>query len=235
MFRIIFVLDILNCNAVHAVRGERSKYLPLRGSKICRSSDPLEIVREVMPKEVYIADLDRLQQTGDNFELIKKISRIKKTMADIGAENMDDVKQGMELADTLIVGTETASFDLIKTAAALFPGKINVSIDIKDRRVVTKDPNMKKEPLAVVKSLNDINIRDIIILNLKKVGTGEGIDSEFFKDIVRISKHNIIAGGGIRDMDDIRALEEIGVSGALVATALHNGNIPIDAVRLNNN
>lgn len=231
MFRIIFVLDILNGNAVHAVRGERSNYMPLRGSRICGSSDPLEIARDVMPKEVYIADLDRLQQTGSNFDLIQKISRIIKTMVDIGAENMDDVKNGMELADTLIVGTETASLELIKNAAAVNPGKINVSIDIKDGRVISNDPDMSKEPFAFVKSLNDINIRDIIILNLKKVGTSEGIDADFVKDIVRISKHNILVGGGIRDMDDIRALENIGVSGALVATALHNGSIPVDAVR----
>lgn len=235
MFRIIFVIDILNGNAVHAIRGERSKYMPVHDSRICSSSDPLEIVREVMPKEVYIADLDRLQQKGDNFDLIKKISGMKKTMADIGAENMDDVKHGLELADTLIVGTETASMELIKSAAAVFPGKINVSIDIKDGKVLTNDQDMRKEPLAVVRSLNEINIRDIIILNLKNVGTSVGIDSEFLKDIVRISKHNILVGGGIRDMDDIRTLEEIGVSGALVATALHNGNIPIEAVRLNRN
>ncbi len=231
MFRIIFVIDILNGTAVHAVRGERSNYMPLRGSKICSSSDPLEIIREVMPKEVYIADLDRLAQTGDNFDLIKKISRMKKTMADIGAENMDNILHGMELADTLIVGTETASLEVIKNAAAVFPGKINISIDIKDGRVLTNDPDMRKEPFAVVKSLNDLNIRDIIILNLKKVGTSEGIDADFLKDIVHISKHNILVGGGIRDMDDIKALEEIGVSGALVATALHIGSIPVDAVR----
>jgi phosphoribosylformimino-5-aminoimidazole carboxamide ribotide isomerase len=225
------VLDILNGNAVHAVKGERSKYLPVHDSKICSSAGPIEIIKEVMPKEVYIADLDRLQQTGDNFDLIKKISGMKKTMVDIGAENIDDVKQGMELTDTLIIGTETGSFELIKNTAKLFPRKINVSIDIKDGRVLTKDPNMKKEPLEVVKSLNDINIRDMIILNLKNVGTSIGIDIDFLKDIVRISKHNILVGGGIRDMDDIRAMEEIGISGALVATSLHDGKIPIDEVR----
>jgi phosphoribosylformimino-5-aminoimidazole carboxamide ribotide isomerase len=231
MFRIIFVIDILNGNAVHAVKGERSNYMPLRESKICSSSDPLEIIREVMPKEVYIADLNRLQQTGNNFDLIRKISRMKKTMADIGAKNMDDIIHGMELADTLIVGTETASMEVIKNAAALLPGKINVSIDIKDGRVLTNDPNVSKEPLAVVKSLNEINIRDIIILNLKKVGTSEGIDVDFLRDIISISKHNVLVGGGIRDMEDIIALEEIGVSGALVATALHNGSIPVDIIR----
>jgi len=71
MFRIIFVLDILNGTTVHAVRGERSKYRPVTGSRVCASSSPLEIISTLAPREVYIADLGRLQHQGDNFELIK--------------------------------------------------------------------------------------------------------------------------------------------------------------------
>jgi len=44
MFRIIFVLDILNGTTVHAVRGERSKYKPVTGSRVCDSSSPLDII-----------------------------------------------------------------------------------------------------------------------------------------------------------------------------------------------
>ncbi len=114
MFRIIFVLDILKGNAVHAISGERAKYQPIQ-SKVCSSSNPLEIVSELKPAEIYIADLDRLQHFGNNFELIKKISAKAKTMVDIGAENMDDVRKCAEIAKTVILGTETASLDLIKT------------------------------------------------------------------------------------------------------------------------
>jgi phosphoribosylformimino-5-aminoimidazole carboxamide ribotide isomerase len=35
----------------------------------------------------------------------------------------------------------------------------------------------------------------------------------------------IYAGGGVRDGDDLRALEAAGATGALVATALHDGRI----------
>ena len=228
MFRIIFVLDILKGNAVHAIRGERAKYQPVQ-SKVCRSSNPLEIVSALKPAEVYIADLDRLQHFGDNFELIKKISAKAKTMADIGAENMDDVRKCAEIANTVILGTETASLDLIKTAAEQFPGSINVSIDIKNSEVLTKDTRI--EPHELVKLLNGYNIRDIIILELSKVGIGAGIDTDFLHGVVELSEHSVLLGGGIRDMADINALKEIGVSSALVATAVHNGKIPVELIK----
>ncbi|MDP2768084.1 MAG: HisA/HisF family protein [Candidatus Methanoperedens sp.] len=230
MFRIVFVLDILNGNAVHAVRGERSKYQPIQ-SRICDSSSPLDILSALAPKEVYIADLNRLQHLGDNFKLIKKISAKAKTIVDIGVENIDDIERCAEIADTVILGTETASFELIEKAANYFPNKINVSIDMKNGMVLTRDRNMQLEPEKLVKLLDEYDILDIIVLNLNKVGTSAGIDIDFLKKMVEISTHAILVGGGIKDMNDIHALKEIGISGALVATAVHNGSIPVEFIR----
>ncbi len=231
MFRIIFVLDILNGNAVHAVRGERAKYQPVSGSRICDSSSPLDIISALAPKEVYVADLDRLQHLGDNFELIQKISAMAKTMVDAGVEDMDDIEKCLKIADTAILGTETASLELIKEAAEKFSGRISVSIDIKNGIVLTKDRKMAIEPKKLVKLLNDYDIKDLIILELNKVGTGAGIDAGFLKEVAGLSNHDVLAGGGIRDLDDINALKKIGIIGALVATAVHNGRIPVEVIQ----
>lgn len=230
MFRIVFVLDILNGNTVHAVKGERAKYQPVR-SRICDSSAPLDIIAAIKPREVYIADLDHIQHLGNNFELIGEISSKTRTMVDIGVENMDDIKKCLDIADTVILGTETASLELIKHATGRFPGRINVSIDIKNGRVLTKDRKMEVEPEVLVKLFNEYDIRDIIVLDLDKVGTGAGIDVDFVRKIVKISTHTILVGGGIRDMADINALKEIDAGGALVATAVHSGRIPLKLLR----
>lgn len=231
MFRIIFVMDLLNGSVVHAVKGERSKYRPIQNSMICDSSDPFGIISAVNPREIYIADLDSIQNIGDNFEIIKKISGKTKTMVDIGVKNMEDVQKCAEIADTVIIGTETASFEVIEYAALQFPGRINVSIDMKNGYVLTKDTTMEVRPEDLVKRMNEIGIKDIIILDLGKVGTSAGIDEIFLKKVTDLSTHNILVGGGIKDMDDIETLEKSGVSGALAATALHNGNIPIGFIR----
>ncbi|MBE0521689.1 MAG: phosphoribosylformimino-5-aminoimidazole carboxamide ribotide isomerase [Candidatus Methanoperedenaceae archaeon] len=231
MFRIIFVLDIFEGKAVHAIKGERSKYKPVRGSRVCDSAAPLEIVSAVKPTEVYIADLDRLQHRGNNFELIGAVSKKTATMVDIGAAGMGDVETAAEIAGTVVIGTETASLELIKKAVEKFGKRINVSIDMKNGRMLTQDSGLMVEPEELVRMLNDYDIGDIIVLDLGRVGTGMGVDIDFLGRLVRISEHSILLGGGVRDMDDIEELKGIGVSGALVATAIHSGAIPLEIIR----
>lgn len=230
MFRIIFVLDILNGKVVHAMKGERSKYRPIVGSRVCDSSDPLDIISSILPSELYIADLDHLQHMGDNFELIRKISGKTKTMVDVGVNNLDDARKCAGIADTVIVGTETASVEVIEMASIQFPGRINVSIDMKNGKVLTKDQKTEVRPEELIRILNGLDIKDIIILDLGKVGTSGGIDKEFLKKMAGLSTHSIIAGGGVKDLGDIEALKESGIDGALVATAVHNGKIPIELI-----
>jgi phosphoribosylformimino-5-aminoimidazole carboxamide ribotide isomerase len=224
-------MDLLNGRVVHAVKGERSKYKPIQGSMICDSSDPFEIITSVKPREIYIADLDHIQNIGDNFEIIKKISGKTKIMVDIGVKNMDDVKKCAQIAYTVIIGTETASIEVIEYAAVKFPGRINVSIDMKNGYVLTKDTTMEMRPEDLVRRMNKIEIKDIIILDLGKVGTSAGIDGIFLKKIAEISNHNILVGGGIKNLEDIEILEKSGICGALAATAIHNGKIPINFIR----
>ncbi len=230
MFRIVFVLDILNGNVVHAVRGERAKYKPVK-SRVGNSSNPLDIISSLKPREVYIADLNRLQCQGDNFELIEKISSKTKTMVDAGAKNMGDVEKCIEIASTAIIGTETASFELVESASRRFSGRINVSIDIKNGKVLTKDRRMAVEPIELVKLLNRYDIKDLIILSLDKVGSGAGVDVDFLSKIAGLSVHDVLVGGGIRDMSDIDALKNAGLNGALIATAVHNGKVPVEIIQ----
>ena len=226
-FRTILVMDILNGIVVHAMKGERSKYRPIENSRVCDSSDPFDIISAVGPSEVYIADLDHITRIGDNFGLIKKISAETKTMVDIGVINTDDIHQCAAIADTVIIGTETASLDVIEKAAVRLPGRIDVSIDMKNGMVLTEDREMDRSPEELLKRLDEFDLKDIILLDLGKVGTGAGINKAFLKKMAGISVHNILVGGGIKDLDDIETLKESGACGALVATAVHNGKIPI--------
>ncbi len=70
--RCIFVLDIFNGAVVHAVRGEREHYQPIDGySHVVTTSDPLRVLEEIRPREVYVADLNRLTGRGDNLQIIE--------------------------------------------------------------------------------------------------------------------------------------------------------------------
>lgn len=231
MFRIVFVLDLYNSTVVHAQGGNRKNYRPVHlASHICTTSEPIKLLEEVKPKEVYIADLNVLQAEGPhntNFAMIKQISSRFTTMLDPGISSLKEAIEASSLADTIILGTETSSLQTIKEVSTLLPGKVNVSIDKKHGQILTSDPIMPREPTEIVCELNALDIQNIIILDMDRVGTSSGVDSQFLSNIVSISHHDVLLGGGVKDIQDIKKLESIGMKGALVATALHNSSIPL--------
>ena len=110
--------------------------------------------------------------------------------------------------------------------------KVVASLDMKNRKVLTRDPLLaKQDPLQVLRLLNDLPLEGVILLELDRVGTSLGLDEEFLKKAALISEHPLILGGGVGSMEDLTMLGELGFSGALVATAVHNGKIPVELVR----
>ncbi|WP_135606605.1 HisA/HisF-related TIM barrel protein [Methanococcoides sp. NM1] len=231
MFRIVFVFDVYNHNAVHAQGGDRRMYRPVHESSlICTTSDPVEIVRSLRPAEVYIADLNRLQGQGVpdiNFDVIRGVSDQTNVMLDAGISSFEDIMSVMDLADHLVMGTETASLDTISKVASQYPSRVNVSIDKKDGVILSSDPSMPRDPLEIVEVLNGLDINDVIFLDMDMVGTSAGFDAQFLSQIADVCEHDVLLGGGVRGLEDIDQLEDIGIKGVLVATALHNGSIPV--------
>jgi phosphoribosylformimino-5-aminoimidazole carboxamide ribotide isomerase len=224
--RCIFVLDVFNGAVVHAVRGERSRYEPIdKYSKIVSTSVPLEILKVISPRDVYVADLNLITKSGDNLSVIAEISRIYETMADIGISHAKDLSL-LPNSAVPVLGTETSSLKLIENSAN--HKDIIVSIDMKRRKVLTNDPNIVCSPLELIQKLNSLPIKSVILLDLDKVGTSSGLDRNFLEKAALISDHPLILGGGVKGMDDLDTLDDLNFFGALVATAIHNGNIPLE-------
>ncbi|MGB3945134.1 MAG: HisA/HisF-related TIM barrel protein, partial [Methanothrix sp.] len=168
MIRCVFVLDLFNGSAVHAHRGEREKYLPIdTASAIVRTCDPLAILDLLRPKEVYVADLDRIMGTGENLDLIGEISRKAETIADVGISSTEDLDL-LPPSVTPVLGTETGSFDLIQEAS--FKREVVVSIDLFGGAVLSRDPAIRVPPLDLIQELNLLPLREIVLLTLDRVG-----------------------------------------------------------------
>jgi phosphoribosylformimino-5-aminoimidazole carboxamide ribotide isomerase len=233
-FRLIFVMDLLDGVVVHAKRGEREKYEPIhRFSSIVSSSDPVHVIETIKPREVYIADLNRLMNTGNNRPILKDLRARNsnlRIMLDYGVKGMEDLNEVVEaeLADNFVLGTETISFNLLEEA--LKSNSINdesISVDLYNNEVLTSDEKMKIDPLRLIKELNKFPVRDVIVLELNRVGTKSGIDFDLLARAVELSEQDILCGGGVRNCDDIYKMVDIGVKGALVATAVHDGSISV--------
>jgi phosphoribosylformimino-5-aminoimidazole carboxamide ribotide isomerase len=85
--------------------------------------------------------------------------------------------------------------------------------------------------MCLLKQFKEMGVSQVIVLDLLRVGNGEGVNVDFLKKVIAEVGVDVYVGGGVRDIDDLVALKNLGASGALVATALHTGKISIDALK----
>lgn len=229
--RIIPVIDILGGLVVHAKYGQRKKYRLIK-SLLCNTSNPIDIALALKSNfgfhEFYIADLDSIVGHGHNLETVSKLSKLNdiQLMVDSG---INDVKKARELlqagAEKVIVGTETlTSFEVLKSIMK-FAGHENVivSIDLKNGKILSKcEEIVRSNPEDLAKRLKSMDIKELIVLDLSRVGSNLGINIDLIRRVLSSVDIPVIAGGGIRNIDDMLLLRDLGISGLLISTALHN-------------
>ena len=100
-----------------------------------------------------------------------------------------------------------------------------LSLDLRADRVLSRDADLAGLGAAeVLARLAPSGMREVIVLDLARVGSGAGPDVALLRDLwARFPELELLAGGGVRDAGDLRALAEAGAAGALVATAIHGG------------
>ncbi len=236
-FEIIPVIDILNSKAVHAIKGERSKYKILQ-SYLFNSSLPKEIIEIISKKfnfnTFYIADLDSIVNNNPNFKIIKEIISLQriKLIIDPGIKNEEDIEVFSKLnIHNLIFGLETIqNFRVISSGIEIIGlNKLIVSIDMYGDKIFSNNLHFQnKKILPFINSINNLGVEKIILLDLKRVGTKIGGIPKLYNTIKRRFDGKIFVGGGIRDIDDIKQLIEKDFAGVLVGTALYDGTITIE-------
>ena len=237
--RVIPVIDLKGAAAVHAVRGERERYRPLR-SEIVAGSDPVEVTRAVRNTlgldELYVADLDAIAGRSAHRETVAALAREARVMVDAGVAEVAEVGRLLELgAARVVIGTETLADEraLERLQAALPDAPLVLSLDLRAGRVLSPQPELQRlgAPEALAR-LGRSGVREAIVLDLARVGSGAGPDVALVRELsARFPEVELLAGGGVRDAADLRALAEAGAAGALVATALHCGAIGRDDLR----
>jgi phosphoribosylformimino-5-aminoimidazole carboxamide ribotide isomerase len=136
----------------------------------------------------------------------------------IDAKDLSDVGK-------VVVGTETLE-SLDELAKMTDVCEIVLSIDFKGDKLLTRIEELSGiDAEDITKIFSSYDIKKVIYLDLKRVGTSCGIGEKRIEKMVRSTSIPLLVGGGINDMSDIKRMEEIGVSGVLVATAIHNGRI----------
>ncbi len=237
--KIIPVIDILNGKVVHAVKGQRHNYQPIK-SVLFKSTEPLEVAKRFKAldfNELYVADLDAIIDCSMNFQTLKNIAEETglKLMVDAGITSIPRAKKLLDAGiSKLIIGTETLrSKKFVEQAVEIFGSdRVVVSLDLKGEKVLVKlgfDGCLS--PICLLQDFKRMSVSQVIVLDLARVGSGEGVNLGFLKKVIGEIEVDVYVGGGVRDINDLVELKDLGVSGALVATALHKCKISITELK----
>lgn len=218
-FTVIPALDLKGGSVVHAKGGIRADYAPV-ASPFGAPGDPVAIARGLLAATgspaLYIADLDAIAGTGNHFELVRGLADALHGTAlwiDAGFADVADCAFWLPLGATLVIGSESLGtaedWQAIRDA---FDGVV-LSLDF------AAGGQRGPEPLFGDPSLWP---ERVIVMNLAKVGTGEGPDLERLKTVLSGGPDRAVYGaGGVRNTQDLAAIAALGACGALIGTALH--------------
>lgn len=225
---IIPVIDLMHGQVVHARHGQRQNYQAIQSS-LCNSSKPIDIIQallELYPfTTLYIADIDAILGSGSHFELLVELAEKNSATnfwLDCGIRQMNHRALHYQHNIRPVIGSENMD-NLISYKAVSYAcnSRHVLSLDFSEN-----DALGSQELHTTAKYWPD----DTIVMSLSHVGSGQGVDIEKLKTIATLNAQRKIASrlyaaGGVRNIADCVQLKETGITGALVASALHNKSI----------
>jgi phosphoribosylformimino-5-aminoimidazole carboxamide ribotide isomerase len=203
--------------------GDRASYRPLE-SPLSPTSDAMDVVHGLLAvypfPTLYVADLDAIQSLGDNVPTLRRIREAFPTLqmwVDNGAAN-DSALDVLIAADlgAPVIGSESQRNSAL-IAQHRNSRRIVLSLDFRGDSF-QGPPEILAEPALWPQR--------VLVMTLARVGSGAGPDLARLASIQSIAEgREIYAAGGVRSAADLWALKQARVSGALIATALHERKI----------
>ena len=136
----------------------------------------------------------------------------------------------------VIVGTSAVQDPkLIKKAIQAFGNNIAIAIDAKDGMVAIEGWEKTSVFTAVefAKEMQEIGAKTIIYTDISRDGMLSGPNLKAMGEMIKAVNIEVIASGGVKCIDDIQNLRDIGASGVIIGKALYTGAVDLrEAIRI---
>ena len=236
--RVIPVIDVMGGQVVRAVGGRRENYRPIV-SRLINSTDPVRVADALLrltgSNELYVADLDAITSGRRDHTIYTALHSLGAAVWLDAGFRTDKDYAGLEVHPRLcpVFGSESgASQEVVRRAVNHFgPGRVTVSIDLSRN---TSIGHLWESGILLPSNwprmagwVHEMGVDRVIILDLWRVGSRAGISTVEEARVMKQSQPalEVITGGGVRDWQDVRRLEDAGADGVLVASALHDGTL----------
>ncbi|WP_333861354.1 1-(5-phosphoribosyl)-5-[(5-phosphoribosylamino)methylideneamino]imidazole-4-carboxamide isomerase [Clostridium sp.] len=210
------------------------------------AKDPLETALKFKSegaRYIHMVDLDgALRGNGENLDIISKVVKNVDVPIEVGGgiRNIETIDRFIKLGiSRVILGTAALrDRNLVVEGVKNYGEKIAVGIDAKDG-VPAADgwtTLSKTNYIDFGKEMEKIGVQTLIFTDISKDGTLEGTNVEQLLKLKNSVKCNVIASGGIKDIEDIKSLKKENVYGAIVGKAIYAKTLSLkEAIEIGGN
>ena len=227
---ILPAIDLYDKKAVRLYKGDYD-------NMTVYSDNPLEVAhkfQECGATFIHLVDLEGAKLgTTPNLDIVKKIVENTNLDVEIGGGIRDDetVQKYIDIGvRRVILGTAAVTDDsFLRSCVEKYKDRIAVGVDLKDGYVAIKGWTEKSQLTAdeFFSHLSEIGVKTVICTDISKDGAMKGTNRELYKELSGKYSMDIVASGGVSDLEDIKALKEMKLYGAIVGKAYYVGAIDL--------
>ncbi|MBQ7336971.1 MAG: 1-(5-phosphoribosyl)-5-[Clostridia bacterium] len=224
-------IDLYNGCAVRLYKGDYTQMTVY-------SEAPVSValtMRDAGATCLHLVDLEGARDGGTpNAETVKKIVQATGMFVELGGgiRSMEVVDTYLSLGvSRVILGTAAVTDPAFLDAAIAKHGeRIAVGVDIKDGKVAIKGwrESSPYTPDEFFSLLCKKGVRTVICTDISKDGAMIGTNRAMYAELAaRYPSLAIIASGGVSSLDDISALNQLNIEGAIIGKAYYIGAIDL--------
>jgi len=231
--KIIPAIDLMDGKVVRLYKGDPKQ-------KTVYSDNPIEIAKKWEANGadmLHIVDLDATLGIGSNLSIIKKILEEVSIPVEVAGGLRDEslILDVVKISNRVVIGTLAfKDKELVKKLLlSLGSEKIVISVDHKDGEIVTHgwQQGTGIKLIDSIKEFLAMGFTEFLMTNVSRDGTLEGPDLEFLEQACQLDNANVIASGGISNVDDIRDVKEKNAFGVILGKALYENKISIEEAK----
>lgn len=227
---ILPAIDLVQKKAVRLFKGDYEKMTVY-------SNSPLDVAKDFEncgAKYIHIVDLEGAK-SGEtpNLDVVSSIAQNTSLFVEVGGgiRSLETAEKYFSSGvSRVILGTAAVCDEnFLKEAVKLYGEKIAVGADVKDSAIAIKGWLEKSDYTleAFFKKMQDIGVKNIICTDISKDGAMKGTNRELYKELSKKYSLDITASGGVSSLDDVKALKEMNLYGAIIGKAYYTGAIDL--------
>ncbi len=228
-------IDLYDGKAVRLYKGDYEQRTDYADDSVSVALD----LRNKGASHIHIVDLQgALDGQNPNFEKIVSIKKNSGLFCEVGG-GIRSMKQAQAYLsagiDRIILGSAAVEDPVfLREAVTAYREKIAVGLDLKDSRIALRGwkKTSDQDPFTFLKSLQELGVKTLIVTDIAKDGTLQGVDPDNYRRVLENYDFHLIASGGVASLKDIRALKELGLYGTILGKAYYTGVIDLrDALK----